>query len=87
MKKIKKGIKLIEVTWEDHWLSSADWTTAEMFDEGNRLYCQSVGYLVAEDKKHLYISSQLQPICNGSYRGVNSIIKSCVKKIRVLGVR
>ena len=83
----KKGIKLIEVTWEDHWHSSSDWTPEELFNERNMLFVTTVGYLVAEDTKHLFINTQLEPTCIGAYRGINSIIKSCIKKVNFIGWR
>ena len=86
MSKIK-GIKLIEIAWEDHWLSSSDWTTDEMFHKENRLLLHTVGYLVAEDAGHLFLSSQLESTGSGHHRGINSTIKSCVKKVDVLGWR
>lgn len=83
----KRGIKLIELEWEDHWLSSSDWTAKELFHKENRLHCTTVGYLIAEDAGHYFISSQLEQTGSGAYRGVNSILKVCVTRKRVLGVR
>ena len=84
---MNKGIKLVEINWEDHWGSSSDWTVEEMLSPVNRVYVTSVGYVKAQDKKHIYIGTQLGTNGTNGHRGIHCILKSCIQKIRVIGWR
>lgn len=86
MKK-QQRIKLVEVHWEDHWLSASDWSDRALADRRNYLIETSVGYLVYQDRTHLFLSPNRKRNGNGSARGVTCIIRSCIKKIHIIGWR
>lgn len=83
----KKRVKLVEVEWEDHWASASDWSERELSDPQNDYMQTTSGYLHFETEGHLIISPNKRRDSMGNVRGVSCIIKSCIRKIRVVGWR
>ena len=83
--KISKGKRpILFLSWEDHckrgydqgWTHSSDRKMSPML-------CEAVGFKIYEDKKVLVLALTQDP--NGSFGETMHIIKSCIKKRRILG--
>lgn len=86
-----KRAKLLYVEWEDHYSPSTTGWQSGTDVNGPIGACinSSVGWVVAEDKKHLRLASQVADIfCDESsvFDGVVTIIKSCITKVKVISV-
>ena len=85
----KKYAKLMYIEWEDHYSpNTTGWQTGDEVNGAiGTCVNSSIGWVVAEDKKHIRLASQVGDIfCDESsvFDGVVTIIKSCITKKKVL---
>lgn len=83
-----KKRKLLVIDWEDHHSGGGSWTDIEQaktYHKNNKPFvCTSSGFLIHEDKKRISIvQSQTNRDQVSDYI---TILKSCIKKKRVLYV-
>jgi hypothetical protein len=57
--KFKKGYKLIEVEWADHWVNHGDFDYADIVKDAKPMYGKYTGYLVYENKQVVVLCSNV----------------------------
>lgn len=78
MKKIKLDYPLVIIYWLDH-TANAEWKELPDVKKEEPMLCQTIGWLVDEDKTTYKLCDSLT--ADAGYGGLNIILKSCVTEI------
>ena len=84
--------KLVYIEWEDHYSpTSPGWQhTGDVEPPIGKCINATVGWIIAEDAKHLRLANQIADIYaededeDESFDGVVTVIKSCITKRKTL---
>lgn len=80
-----KGLKLVEVEWEDT-LTRTGWEAQEVHENAGTMSCKSVGYLLRRDKDSLSMAATIAP-SDGTALASITIPAGCIKRVRYVYVQ
>lgn len=72
-------LTLWKISWYDHCSSRASWSTEDTLKSAKPLVVDTVGWLIAENKKCVTLASSVN-IEDDNYGGDMTIVKSCIIK-------